>query len=84
MDNPHHPQSYTSGSSFFQMVDEAASQSDATADPNTSRDLVAFIFTQMSAKAGIQKHGKDAREALLKEARQLNNKSAFRTFDATH
>ena len=83
MDQSDHPQSYTMGHQFVQHIDKSASTSSAVPDEDLHRDLVGFIFTQMSAKAGIKKHGNDARAALLKEARQLNDKNVFTAFDAT-
>ena len=42
-----------------------------------------FIFTQMSAKAGIKKHGQRAIDALLKEFTQLDNQDTFDPQDAS-
>ena len=42
-----------------------------------------FIFTQMSAKAGIKKHGQRAIDALLKELTQLDNQDTFDPQDAS-
>jgi hypothetical protein len=36
-----------------------------------------FIFTQMSARAGIQKHGQPAIDALIAEYVQLDQKGVF-------
>ena len=42
-----------------------------------------FIFTQMSAQAGIKKHGQKAIDALLKEFTQLDNQDTFDPQDAS-
>ena len=42
-----------------------------------------FIFTQMSAQAGIKKHGQKAIDALLKEFIQLDNQDTFDPQDAS-
>ena len=70
------------GSQFLQQVNATASASTAVVEDDIKRDLTGFIFTQMSAKAGIHKHGAKARAALLREAKQLNDKDAFQAFDA--
>ena len=42
-----------------------------------------FIFTQMSAQAGIKKHGQKAIDTLLKEFTQLDNQDTFDHQDAS-
>jgi Reverse transcriptase (RNA-dependent DNA polymerase) len=42
-----------------------------------------FLFTQMSAKAGIKKHGQKAIDALLVEFGQLRNKEVMKPVDVT-
>ena len=41
------------------------------------RYATGFIFTQMSAKAGLKKHGKLAEQALMKEFMQLLDLDVF-------
>jgi hypothetical protein len=41
------------------------------------KSIHALVFTQMSARAGIKKHGKHAEEALLKEFRQFKDMDVF-------
>ena len=45
---------------------------------DTFRDTVNIIMTQMSGKAGINKHGQSAIDALFKEYAQLNDQSVFK------
>jgi hypothetical protein len=45
--------------------------------------ITGFIMTQMTAKAGIKKHGQVAIDALMKEFQQLNDKSVFKGLDAS-
>ena len=45
---------------------------------DTFRDTVNTIMTQMSGKAGINKHGQSAIDALFKEYTQLNDQSVFK------
>jgi hypothetical protein len=45
------------------------------------RYITGFIMTQMTAKAGIKKHGQLAVDALLKEFQQLHDKSVFEGID---
>ena len=47
------------------------------------RYITGIIMTQMTAKAGIQKHGQLAVDALLKEFKQLHDKSVFEGIDPT-
>ena len=53
----------------------------------TDRDLLKYIFahvmTQMSAKAGIRKHGKAAEAALMAEFAQLEDLSVYQSVDTT-
>lgn len=52
----------------------------------TESDIEKFVFgyimTQMSARKGIQKHGRRTKEALMKELAQLRDKSVFEAIDA--
>jgi hypothetical protein len=53
----------------------------------THRDRMKYTFahvmTQMSAKAGICKHGKDAKAALMAELAQLEDLSVYQSVDPT-
>lgn len=44
---------------------------------DTYKSLVALVFTQMSAKKGIKKHGEAAIQVILKEFKQLHDLSVF-------
>jgi hypothetical protein len=46
------------------------------------RTITGFIMTQMTAKAGIKKHGEAAVRALYKELLQLHNQTVFKGKDA--
>ena len=46
--------------------------------------LFGFIFTQMSARAGIKKHGQSARDVLTTEFAQLDYKGAYNPIRATN
>ena len=52
-----------------------------TKDTNTF--VTGFIMTQMTARAGIKKHGQLALDALYREFQQLHDKSVFEGIDAT-
>ena len=43
----------------------------------TAQRVFRFMFTQMSARAGIKKHGQAARDALMAEFAQLDYKGAY-------
>ena len=45
--------------------------------------ITEFIFTQMTAKAGIKKHGDKAVDALMAEFSQLERKNVFEAIDAS-
>ena len=48
----------------------------------TAQRVFGFVFTQMSARAGIKKHGQAARDALMAEFAQLNYKGAYEPIQA--
>ena len=53
---------------------------------NMTQKMFGFVFTQMTARAGIKKHGQAARDALTAEFAQLDYKGAYepvRTTDLT-
>ena len=50
---------------------------------NLQRYITGFIMTQMTARAGIKKHGQLAVNALLQEIQQLHDKSVFEGLDAS-
>lgn len=74
MDNPESRQSYSS-TQFAQVTDTSAT---ALNDESIEKHIFAYTMTQMSAKAGIKKHGREAEKALMKELVQLKNKDVFR------
>ena len=50
----------------------------ATREPvTTTQKMFGFVFTQMTARAGIKKHGQAARDALTAEFAQLDYKGAY-------
>ena len=65
IDNPDNSKSYGSQFLLHHAKDE------------TEELLTGFIFSQMSARAGIQKHGQPAIDALYIEFEQLHNKGVF-------
>ena len=71
MDNPH------SGKSYY-----PPASTNVQYDVNHHRrDIYGFIMTQMSAKAGIKKHGKAAEAAMMKEFAQLENLNVYQAID---
>ena len=52
------------------------------ADKKTPQYIFGHVMTQMTATAGIKKHGQRAIDALLKEFCQLDDKSVFAAVDA--
>ena len=44
---------------------------------NVTQQVFGFVFTQMTARAGIKKHGQAARDALTAEFEQLDYKGAY-------
>ena len=56
----------------------------ATREPvTTTQKMFGFVFTQMTARAGIKKHGQAARDALTAEFAQLDYKGAYEPVHAT-
>ena len=49
----------------------------------TAQSMFGFVFTQMTARAGIKKHGQAARDALTAEFAQLDYKGAYEPVYAT-
>ena len=47
-------------------------------DTNVLRHVTGIIMTQMTAKAGIKKHGQVAIDALFKEVAQLHDLGVFK------
>ena len=58
----------------------ASHASEATT--TVAQRMFSFIFTQMSARAGIKKHRQSARDALTAEFTQLDNKGAYKPIHA--
>ena len=49
-----------------------------------AQQVFGFVFTQMSARAGIKKHGQAARDALTAEFAQLDYKGAYEPIQAVN
>ena len=49
-----------------------------------AQQMFGFVFTQMSARAGIKKHGQAARDALTAEFAQLDYKGAYEPVQAAN
>jgi hypothetical protein len=79
MDNPVSSKSYESG---VQMLQQAADKMDESLD-NIYKYIFGHTMTQMTATAGIKKHGQAAVDALLQEFRQLDSKNVFEPLDAS-
>ena len=50
---------------------------------NMTQKMFGFVFTQMTARAGIKKHGQAARDALTAEFAQLDYKGAYEPVQTT-
>ena len=73
MDNPHSNKSYD-----VQMMQDSVSHMQGNGDTQlVFKYLVSIIMTQMSAKAGTKKHGKEAVTALFNIFLQLDDKTVF-------
>ena len=48
----------------------------------TIKRVYGFIMTQMTAKAGIKKHGRAAKEALMKEFAQFETLNVYKALDS--
>jgi hypothetical protein len=80
MDTAPNSKSYERSGRDIQLLQQAIH--DAPANPGKALDrIVGTILTQMSASAGIKKHGKTAIDALFREFAQLNDKSVFEGMD---
>jgi len=79
MDDPVSSKSYLSG---VQMLQQAANKMDELLD-DIYKYIFGHIMTQMTATAGIKKHGQAAVDALLQEFCQLDSKNVFETLDAS-
>jgi hypothetical protein len=49
--------------------------SDTASDLRNHTMAVGFVFNQMSAKAGVKKFGDRAKEAIVQECKQLDDKA---------
>ena len=67
-----------SGHQFFQQ----ALQTNAYKSKTIQKYITGFMLTQMTATAGIKKHGQRAIEALMNEFLQLHNKDVFEPMHA--
>ena len=79
MDEPHSSKSYYPPHQFAQNGTPVKDMNHA----QQQEFVFGFVMTQMSAKAGIKKHGRKAEEALMKEFAQLEDLSVFEGLDAT-
>lgn len=83
MDNPHSSQSYDAsflhaGASVVPSLREAVQEMFASGSKGEVLNCITgFIFNQMTAKAGIKKHGKVAIDALYQEFLQLHDLDVF-------
>jgi hypothetical protein len=70
------------GGGAFQFFQHAVENIDT--DPLAcTHGITGYLFTQMSAAAGIKKHGQVAIDALFKEFAQLHDKNVFEAMDAS-
>jgi Reverse transcriptase (RNA-dependent DNA polymerase) len=72
MDLPHSTKSYSAPTQFIQ-----------THAHQEQRLTFGHVFTQMSAKAAIKKHGSAAVDAMMAEFAQLQNFSVYKPLDST-
>ena len=79
MDDPVSSKSYESG---VQMLQQAADKMDESLD-DIYKYIFGHIMTQMTATAGIKKHGQAAVDALLQEFCQLDSTNVFEPLDAS-
>jgi len=78
MDKPESSQSYEAGIQLFQDAVETIAESPT----DVYKYIYGPVITQMSAMAGIKKHGQPAIDALLAEFGQLDDKNIFKPCDA--
>jgi len=79
MDDPENTKSYKSGVQMLQQAADSMHES-----PNIiCKYICGHIMTQMTATAGIKKHGQAAVDDLLQEFCQLNNKDVFDPIDTS-
>ena len=76
MDNPHSSKSYFPPTTLLQQKDNANERTPMTLEEQ-KKFAFGFIMTQMTAKAGIKKHGVAAEEALLREFMQLEDQTVY-------
>ena len=74
MDNPHSGQSYDAPTQLTQL-------SGAHENQPYRHFIFGHVITQMTANAGIRKHGNLAIKALMEEFAQLNDLSVFEPID---
>jgi len=79
MDDPVSSKSYESG---VQTLQQAANKMDESLD-DIYKNIFGHIMTQMTATAGIKKHGQAAVDALLQEFNQFDSKNVFEPLDAS-
>ena len=70
--DPESSKSYTKGTSLFQ-----ASSITDTKPQHLVQTIAGLMLTQMTARAGIRKHGDRARDAIRKEFKQMVDKNVY-------
>jgi Reverse transcriptase (RNA-dependent DNA polymerase) len=79
MDYPHDGKSYYPPT---QLLQQGTLRTHGNIDA-TRRHIYGFIMTQMTARAGIKKHGQRAEAALMREFAQFENLGVYEAVDAT-
>jgi hypothetical protein len=79
MDNPYNSKSYFPPAEQLVQVTGNATKTNI----DTNKRIFAHIMTQMTAKAGLKKYGKEAEIALMKEFTQLEDLNVYESIDAT-
>jgi hypothetical protein len=76
MDDPHNTQSYDPPMQFVQKGTTGCRKHRMT-NAGKMKFVFAYVMTQMSANAGLKKHGRAAEAALMKEFAQLEDLTVF-------
>ena len=81
MDTPHSTKSYFPPTQLFQTGTSIKQRHGFTfaITPDIEKSIFHYILNQMTAKAGITKHGKAAEEALMKEFAQLEELDVYKS-----
>ena len=81
MNDPSNTKSYTTGFQFFQCIPNIPKDPSLKEFDKVEAAVFGFNFHQMSAAAGIRKHGGLAQDTMLTEAKQLMDLEVFHPFD---